>query len=64
MPPAMVASSQRKAWARFPCWEWWTARTMVRLLVSRQKVITVETTIDGKKWNGVGQSWLAWRKYA
>jgi hypothetical protein len=35
---------------------------MVKLEVSRQKVISVETTIEGKNSNGVGQVSLADRR--
>ena len=41
----------------------WTAITMVRLLVSSAKVITLEKMMLGEKWNGVGQSGLETRQY-
>src|ERR1039458_5309555 len=41
-PAAMVARIQRAAAARFPWFMAWTAITMVRLLVSSAKVITLE----------------------
>src|ERR1035437_474248 len=62
-PAAMVASSQRAAAARFPRFIAWTAITMVRLLVSSAKVITLEKIMLGEKWNGVGQFGLETREY-
>jgi len=41
----------------------WTASTMVKLLESRQNVITVEKMIAGEKSNGLGQSGLVTRLY-
>jgi hypothetical protein len=41
----------------------WTASTMVKLLDSRQKVITVENMMAGEKSNGLGQSGLVTRLY-
>jgi hypothetical protein len=41
----------------------WTAITIVRLLVSSAKVITLEKMMLGEKWNGVGQFGLETRLY-
>src|ERR1039457_4838235 len=57
-PAAMVARIRRAAAARFPWFIAWTAITMVRLLVSSAKVITLEKIMLGEKWKGVGQSGL------
>ena len=48
-PAAMVARSQRAAAARFPRFMEWAAITMVRLLVSSAKVITLEKTMLDQK---------------
>ena len=41
---------------RSPWFIEWTAMTMVKLLESRQKVMTLEKMMLGKKSNGFGQS--------
>src|SRR5579863_3677182 len=41
----------------------WTAITMVKLLESRQNVITLEKTMLGEKWKGLGHSGVASRTY-
>src|SRR5271169_6302283 len=61
-PAAMVPRIQRAAAARFPLFMLWTAVTMVRLLVSRAKVITLEKMMLGTKWKGVGQFGLETRQ--
>src|ERR1035437_39187 len=62
-PAAMVARIQRAAAARFPWFMECTGITMVRLLGSSAKVITLEKMILGEKWNGVGQFGLETREY-
>src|SRR5476651_2325152 len=62
-PPAMVPRIQRPAALRLPRFMAWTAITMVKLLVSRQNVITLEKIMLGEKWNGLGQSGFEARPY-
>src|SRR5947209_12339680 len=62
-PPAMVARIHLAAALRFPWCIAWTAITMVKLLESRQNVITVEKIMAGEKSNGFGQSGLVTRLY-
>src|SRR5512146_151766 len=62
-PPAMVARIHPPAALRLPWFIAWTAMTMVRLLESRQNVITVEKMMLGVKSNGFGQSGFDTRLY-
>src|SRR4051794_6099418 len=62
-PPAMVARIQFPAFLRSPWFIEWTAITIVKLLESRQKVMTLEKMMLGKKSKGFGQSGLETREY-
>src|SRR5689334_16431190 len=55
-PPTMVPTIQAPAFLRSPWFIEWTAMTIVKLLESRQNVITLEKMMLGKKSNGFGQS--------
>src|SRR5262245_22550701 len=61
-PPAIVARIQGTTFARFPWREWWTARTIVKLLLRRQNVIRDEKAMDGHMWNGAGHLGLDIRR--
>src|SRR6267142_5155129 len=62
-PPTMVARIHPTVALRFPWFMACTAITMVRLLDSRQNVITLEKMMLGEKGKGVGQLGVESRKY-